>query len=105
MFRSARMILFTSVVFLMLVPGVHAQDDKVLRALTPEAAEKLLQDLKIEFKKSSSKKGDEHYYDFTRNSFKIRLTHFSPEELMLDCVFRGLPFEKINQWNAATRLS
>src|SRR6058998_1388564 len=105
MFRSSRMILCTSLLLALVVPGVRAQDDKVFRAITPEAAEKLLQELKIEFKKSSSKKGDEHYYDFTRNTYKIRLTHFSPEELMLDCVFRGMPLDKVNQWNALTRLS
>jgi len=98
------MILASCITFLMIVPSVRAQDDKVIRSITPEAAEKLLQELKIEFKRSASKKGDEHYFDFTRNNYKIRLTQFAPDELMLDCVYRGIPLDKVNQWNTFTRV-
>ncbi|MBI3824105.1 MAG: hypothetical protein HY289_15665 [Planctomycetes bacterium] len=94
-----------AVIFIAVVPFTQAQDDKVFRALTPEAAEKILRDLKIEFVKSSAKKGDEHYYDFKRDAYKVRLTWFSPTELMLDCVFRGMPIDKVNGWNATTRVS
>ena len=93
------------VVCIALVSHASAQDDKVYRALPPESTEKMLQDLKIEFKKSSSKKGDEHYYEFTRDTFKICLTQFSPQELMLDCVFRGIPLDKVNQWNTTTKVT
>ena len=71
MVRSFR-IMLAVVIFIAVVPCAQAQEDKVYRALAPEATEKLLQDLKIEFKKSSSKKGDEHYYEFTRAAFKVR---------------------------------
>ena len=104
MFRSIRRLLAV-VVFIVVVPCMNAQDDKVFRSLTPEATEKLLQEFKIEFKKTSSKKGDEHYYDFMREGFRVRLSYFSPQEMMLDCVFRGLSIEKVNAWNASTRLS
>ncbi|MBI1831802.1 MAG: YbjN domain-containing protein, partial [Planctomycetes bacterium] len=40
-----------------------------------------------------------------RDSYKVRLTCFSPSEFMLDCVFRGVPIEKVNVWNASTRFS
>lgn len=91
-------------ILIAVVPATRAQDDKVYRALPTELTEKMLQDLKIDFKKSSSKKGDEHYYEFTRENFKIRLTHFSPQELKLDCVFRGISLENVNQWNFGSRL-
>ena len=55
-------------------------------------------------KKSSAKKGDEHYYEFTRDGFKIRLTQFSPTDLKLDCVFRGISLDSVNQWNFTTRV-
>jgi hypothetical protein len=105
MFRSAWMVLVAAVIFVAVVPCARAQDDKVFRELTPEAAEKLLKELKIDYTKSSAKKGDEHYYDFLRNNFKIRLTYVSSKELMLDCVFRGVPVEKVNQFNTITRVA
>jgi hypothetical protein len=98
-------IAVVGVLSLVFVPAVRAQEDKVLRGLTPEAAEALLKELKIEFVKSSSKRGDEHYYDFKRDAFKVRLTQFSAQEIMLDCVFRGVPMEKVNMWNASTRFT
>lgn len=101
---SSRMILASCVSLALIASGARAQDDKVIRAIAPDAAEKLLQEMKIEFKRTASKKGDEHYFDFTRNNYKIRLTHFSPEELMLDCIYRGISLEKVNQWNTFTRV-
>lgn len=105
MVRSSGMNCTAWVIFVVFVPCLQAQEDKVFRSITPAATEKLLESLKIEFKKSSSKKGDEHYYDFTRNSFKIRLNYFSAQELMLDCIFRGMSIDKINQWNSTTKLT
>ena len=104
MLRSMQ-LLMSSAMLVVFAAGAVAQDEKAFKSLTPEAAEKMLQDLKIEFKKTSSKKGDEHYYDFTRNNFKIRLTLVSPKELMLDCVFRGMPIDKVNQYNTITRVA
>ena len=92
-------------VTLLTLPAAYAQDDKIFRSLTPEAAEKLLEDLKVAFKKTSSKKGDEHYFDFQRDNYRVRLTLFSSQEVMLDCVFRGIPLEKVNQWNTSTRFT
>jgi hypothetical protein len=63
----------------------------------------MLQDLKIDFKKSTSKKGDEHYFEFIREGFRIRLTQFSPTELKLDCVFRGIRLVKVYEWNFSAR--
>jgi hypothetical protein len=103
--HKTKFILASVLLFAFACVGAHAQDDKVIRSIAPEATEKLLQDMKVEFKKSSSKKGDEHYFDFTRNGYKVRLTQYSPEDMMLDCVFRGAPIEKVNQWNTYTRLS
>jgi hypothetical protein len=104
MIPSIRTILAV-VIFVAVVPVTQAQEDKVIRSLTPEAAEALLKEFKIDFVKSSAKKGDEHYYDFKREGFKVRLTYFSATEVMVDCVFRGIPIDKVNAWNASTRFS
>src|SRR6185369_5673073 len=104
MINQTRMSLCALTVFLLIVPGALSQD-QVFRSVTPDAVEKMLQENKIEFKKSTPKQGDEVYFDFTRNNFRVRLTVFSKEEMMLDCVFRGVTLEKVNQWNASTRLT
>lgn len=103
MFHS-RMILAALFIFVVLVPVTQAQNEKIYKGMTPAELETVLLELKVEFKKVSPKKGDEHFYDFTRGSFNIRLTHYSREEIMLDCVFRGAPLEKVNQWNTTTRV-
>jgi hypothetical protein len=101
----SRMILPALLISLCIVPAAFAQDAKLVRELSPEALAKALTDLKIEFNKTASAKGDEHYFEFTRSNYRIRLTQFGPQELMLDCVFRGIPIDKVNDWNAMTRLS
>jgi hypothetical protein len=84
---------------------VDAQDAKVARDVPPETIAKVLKELKIEFNKTAAPKGDEHYFEFTRSNYRIRLTQFSSQELMLDCVFRGVPIDKVNEWNALARLT
>lgn len=101
----SRMILPALLISLCIATTVRAQDAKVVRELSPEAIAKVLTDLKIEFNKTATPKGEEHYFEFTRGAYRIRLTQFGPQELMLDCVFRGIPIDKVNEWNAMTRLT
>ncbi len=49
MYRSFRTVLGVAIL-IATVPCAQAQEDKVYRALSPEATEKLLQEQKIEFK-------------------------------------------------------
>ncbi len=100
-----RMLIASLVVFIVIVPSSLAQEDKLQRDLAPEGIEKLLQELKIEFKKTASKKGDEHYFDFVRSNFRVRWTLFPSKDVMLDCVFAGVTIEKLNEWNAFTRVT
>src|SRR5688500_9660964 len=101
----SRMLAAALFVFIILAPFTRAQDDKVFRTITPEAIEKVLQEMKIEFNKHASKKGEEHFFEFTRHTYRIRLTRFSPEELLLDCAFRGASLDKVNGWNTLTRVT
>jgi hypothetical protein len=103
--RASRMILPVFVITLCIATAVRAQDAKVVRELSPEAIAKSLKDLKIEFNQTASPKGEEHCFEFTRGNYRIRLTQFSPQELMLDCVFRGIPIDRVNEWNALARLT
>src|SRR5437868_2896183 len=104
MFRITRMIP-ALVVFIVVAPTTFAQDDRVFRELKLEATEKLLQELKIEFNKTVSPKGEETYFEYKRDNYRIRLTQYSAQELKLDCVFRGVPLDKVNLWNMAARFS
>jgi Putative bacterial sensory transduction regulator len=104
MFRITRMIP-ALLVFFVVIPCTFAQDDKVFRELKPVETEKFLQELKIEFNKTASPKGEETYFEYKRDKFRIRLTQYSPKELKLDCVFRGMSLEQVNAWNRAARFS
>ncbi len=100
-----RIRLASLVVFIVVIPNARAQDEKLQRDLTHEAISGFLQEQKIEFKKTASKAGDEHYFDFVRGNFRVRWTLFSSKDVMLDCVFPGMPIEKVNQWNGFTRVA
>jgi Putative bacterial sensory transduction regulator len=104
MFHISRMIP-ALIVFIVVVPYTFAQEDRVFRELKPEATQKLLQELKIEFNKTASPKGEETYFEYKRDNYRIRLTQYSATELKLDCVFRGVSLEQVNLWNLATRFS
>jgi hypothetical protein len=105
MFPLSRMACAALVIFVTVVPCLRAQDPKGAPEMAPDLPEKTLQGMKIDFKKSSSKKGDQQYFDFQRGTFRVRLTQFPTQELMLDCVFRGIPLDKVNEWNTITKLS
>jgi hypothetical protein len=78
--------------------GAVVAEEETYPNVSSEKLEKILQDLKIEYKKSAGK-GNVSFYDFTRNNFKIRLTNFGGDDLMIDCIYPTAPLAKINQWN------
>ena len=91
----------------MLPLNLHAQpDDKVIRALMPDQAADLLKSLNLDFKKEHVEKAQVHYFDFTRNKFKIRLHLMNAgKELMLDALFPVAPLNQVNQWNVKARFT
>jgi len=78
------------------VPAIT--EEEIFKKVTPEKLEKVLNELKIQFKKGQGK-GNVFYYDFKRNNFDIRLTCFAGEDLMVDCIWPQAPVAKLNQWN------
>src|SRR5262249_35640310 len=93
MIHLARMIA-TLVVFFVIVPlaftqvilpsqgaqgstPASAEDQKVFRTLSPEGLEKILVDFKMDFNKSKPKKGDEHYFEFKSDKYRVRLTQYA----------------------------
>jgi Putative bacterial sensory transduction regulator len=75
-------------------------DEETFKNVTPDRVERVLRELNIDFTKSQDKRNSNwHYYDFERNNYKIRVTNFGGEDLMIDCVYGMAPLSKVNQWN------
>ncbi len=85
------------------VPG-RAQE-KVLRELSKEQTEEILQKLKITYKKVPSKRDDVVFYDFEREGHPVRLYWYGGKDLMLDVVFPRIPLEQLNAWNVRAKFS
>ena len=89
------------------VPAQDKDKDKVQRTVSSARLEGILQDMKIKFDKKSDAKNDGvHFYDFERNSFKIRLHNYNGRDLWLDVHFTDkISLEEINQWNIRAKFS
>jgi hypothetical protein len=82
-----------------------AQDEPILKQISTEQTETLLQSLKIDFKKTPAKKGEIVYYDFQRAGHNVRLYWYGGKDLMLDVVFPKMSLEQINVWNVRAKFS
>jgi hypothetical protein len=81
-----------------------AQD--VYKNVTSAKVEKILAELKIDYKKSPGKKDGVFFYDYTRNGFKIRLHNYEGKDLWIDAIFSdNLSPEEINAWNVRAKFS
>jgi hypothetical protein len=75
-------------------------EEESFKNVTSERLERILKELNIEFRKIPDKNnGNWFYYDFERSGFKIRLTNFGGQDLMIDCAYPAAPLAKVNQWN------
>jgi len=79
------------------VPAVT--EEETFKEVTPDRLEKILQGMNVNFKKTQAKGNNVFTYDFERSNFKVRVTNFSGQDLMIDCVFAAAPLAKVNQWN------
>jgi hypothetical protein len=79
------------------IPAVT--EEVVVKKVTPKMLEKVLDELKIQYKKGEGKAKDTFFYDFKRNNFDVRLTCFGGDDLMIDCIWGAAPVAKLNQWN------
>jgi len=91
--------------FVLLLPlAAHAQ--QVYKNVPSDRLEKILADLKIEYKKSQGNNASIHFYDYTRNGFKIRLHNYEGKDLWIDALFSDrMSPEDINRWNVRAKFS
>jgi hypothetical protein len=75
-------------------------EEETFKNFTPDRIEKILSDLKIQFKKTPHAKEPGIFaFDYLIKELPIRLTTFGGAELMLDCVYPQTSLAKINEWN------
>lgn len=82
----------------------HAQ--QVYKNLASSKLEKILTDLSIDYKKTNGDKDGIHFYDYTRNGYKIRLHNYHGKDLWIDAVFTDkLTPDDVNRWNVRAKFS
>jgi len=102
---NARRWALSSVVLSLAVAAGRAQDANVFKSISAEQTEKLLESMKIDFKKKPAAKEGLFYYDFQRGGHSLRLYWFGGKDLMLDVVFAKMPLEQVNTWNVRAKFS
>ena len=82
----------------------HAQ--QVYKNLASSKLEKILADQGIDYKKTNGDKDGIHFYDYTRNGYKIRLHNYQGKDLWIDAVFTDkLTPDDVNRWNVRAKFS
>jgi hypothetical protein len=75
--------------------------DEVFKGIPTARLEKILDGMKITYKKGSM--GKDVWYDFTKNvggkDYFVRLTNFDEQDLMIDAWFPTSTVAKVNYWN------
>ncbi len=90
--------------FLTLAPAAPAQ--AVYKNVSSQTVERILGDLGIQYKKSNGNKEGIHFYDYTRNGFKIRLHNYNGQDLWIDALWSDpLTMEDCNRWNVRAKFS
>src|SRR5580765_5575473 len=74
--------------------------EKVYRNFAPDQVDKLLNDMGIKSTRGTDPMvQNQHFFDFERNKYKIRLTLYKGETLWLTAYFPKTTLDKINEWN------
>jgi hypothetical protein len=82
----------------------HAQ--QVYKNVASNKLEKILTDLSIDFKKTNGDKDGIHFYDYSRNGYKIRLHNYHGKDLWIDAVFTDkMSADDANRWNVRAKFS
>jgi Putative bacterial sensory transduction regulator len=80
-------------------PVVAGGSDKIMISVSSDKLEGILKDLKITYKKQTSKDMVSQFYDYQSKGFKMRLYNFGGKDLMVDAIFKKLPLESVNKYN------
>ena len=102
----ATLLGFTLLALLLAARPGGAQDAEVYKNVSSQRLEKILDGLEIRYKKTPGPKDGIHYYDFTRNNYKIRLHNYNGQDLWIDCLFKDrVALEDVNRWNVRAKFS
>jgi len=87
-------------------PAPAQNKDKVQRSVSSAKLESILQDMKIKYDKTAGKEDGIHFYDFERNTFRIRLHNYQGRDLWIDVRFNDqTTLKDINEWNIRAKFS
>ena len=79
---------------------------KVQRSVSAAKLESILEEMKIKYDKTAGKAPGVHFYDFERNSFKVRLHNYAGRDLWIDVHFTDKVTPKeVNDWNVRAKFS
>jgi hypothetical protein len=90
---------------LFLASAGRAEEDKIVKSLSPEESEAFLKKFEIDFKKVEAKIAGVNLYDFKRKNFSMRFHNFEGKDIMLDALFPALPLERVNEWNTKAKFT
>jgi hypothetical protein len=83
-----------------------ATAQQVYKNISSAKLEQILTDLGITYKKSNGNREGIHFYDYTRNNFKIRLHNYDGKDLWIDALWSDpLTMEDCNRWNVKAKFS
>ncbi len=84
----------------------RAQEQPVYKNVSSATLERILGDLKIQYKKTAGDKEGFFYYEFDRNGFRIRLHNYAGKDLWLEALSSDrLSLEDVNRWNQRAKFS
>ncbi len=101
-----RKVLGPVVLGLVLAFAPDASAQAVYKNVSVQTVERILNELGIQYKKSNGNKEGIHFYDYTRNGFKIRLHNYNGQDLWIDALWSDpLTIEDCNRWNVRAKFS
>jgi hypothetical protein len=81
------------------VSRLLTREENTFKSADTERLEKILQDMKVEFKKTVAKTPGHVFFEFKKNDQKVRLHSFGGTDLMLAAAFKPAALEKVNKYN------
>ncbi len=81
------------------VSRLQMREEETLKIADAERLEKILQGMKIDFKKGKTKTPGHIFFEYKANGQKVRLHSFGGTDLMLAAAFQAAPLEKVNKYN------
>lgn len=79
-------------------PMLDQSGDRIFKTLTTEKLEDIMKKMNLVAKKQAFNASIFYDYESPKN-YKIRLTNFGNEDLMLNAVFKKVPLDKLNKYN------